>query len=88
MHKGLIIKSFKLRASSNDNISKIIVVGFKHTRVNGRYIEKVGVCTKQRGCLVYYFKLNRIAFWLNRGAKMKTRIFWAIGHLQYGEYKE
>ena len=74
MHKGIIIKSFKLRRKSNDNISKIIVVGFKHTRVNGRYIEKVGVCTIQRGCLVYYFKVDRIALWLNRGSEIKSRV--------------
>lgn len=85
MHKGLIIKSYKVRSSSKDNISKLIVVGFKHTRVNGKYIEKVGVCTKKGNSLVYYLKINRIAFWLNRGAILKPRISWIIGYLQYGE---
>lgn len=60
--KKLIIKQFKLRADSRDNISKIIVVGYSTSKVNGGYIEKLGVCTKYGENLLYFFKLNRIAY--------------------------
>jgi len=42
MHKSLVIKIFKLRKKSKNNISKIIVVGYNMSKVNGGYIEKLG----------------------------------------------
>lgn len=81
MKKKLVIKSFKLSANSNDNISRIIVVGYNTAKVNGRYIEKLGVCSKYgwRSGMFFFLKLSRIGFWLNRGAILKPRISWMIG---------
>ena len=64
MKKKLIIKSFKLSAKSNDNISKIIVVGYNTTKVNGHYIEKLGVCSKnsKKTGMLYFLNLSRIGF--------------------------
>lgn len=41
MHKKLIIKIFKLRRRSKNNVSKLIVVGYNTYKVNGGYIEKL-----------------------------------------------
>lgn len=85
MKRKLIIKSFKLSAKSNDNVSKIIVVGYNTTKVNGRYIEKLGVCSRHgRKGMLYFFNLSRIGFWLNRGAVLKPRISWMLGVLGKG----
>jgi hypothetical protein len=63
MKKKLVIKSFKLRAKSNDNISKIIVVANNTSKVNGRYIEKLGICSRHgRNGMFYFLKLARIGF--------------------------
>lgn len=43
MGRKLVIKIFKLRKKSCDNISKVIVVGYSTNKVNGGYIEKLGV---------------------------------------------
>jgi hypothetical protein len=42
MHKKYIIKIFKIRRRSKNNVSKLIVVGYNTSRVNGGYIEKLG----------------------------------------------
>jgi hypothetical protein len=42
MDKKLIIKIFKIRRKSKNNASKVIVVGYNTTKVNGGYIEKLG----------------------------------------------
>jgi len=84
MKRRLIIKSFRVNANSNDNISKVIVVGLNTSKVNGRYIEKLGVCTRHQDGFFYVLKLSRIGFWLNRGAVLKPRISWIIGMLGKG----
>lgn len=84
MKRKLIIKSFKVNSNSNDNISKAIVVGFNNSRVNGRYIEKVGTYSKYKDSFFYALKLSRIGYWLNRGAILKPRISWIIGILGRG----
>jgi hypothetical protein len=42
MHKKYIIKIFKIRRRSKNNVSKLIVVGFNNYKVNGGYLEKLG----------------------------------------------
>jgi len=84
MRKKLIIKSFKVNANSNDNISKAIVVGFSSSRVNSYYIEKVGTYSKHQDGFFYVLKLSRIGYWLNRGAILKPRISWILGLLGKG----
>jgi hypothetical protein len=42
MHKKYIIKIFKIRRRSKNKVSKLIVVGYNTSRVNGGYIEKLG----------------------------------------------
>ena len=42
MNKNFVIKTFKLRKKSRDNVSRIIVVGYNISKVNGGYIEKLG----------------------------------------------
>lgn len=81
MKRKLVIKSFKVNANSNDSISKVIVVGYNTTKVNGRYIEKLGVCSKYGSEFFYFLKLSRLGFWINRGAKIKPRISWIVGML-------
>jgi len=51
-----------VNANSNDNISKAIVVGFTNSRVNGRYIEKVGTYSKNQDSFFYALKLSRIGY--------------------------
>lgn len=87
MKRRLIIKSYKVRANSNDNISRIIVVGLRTSKVNGYYIEKVGVCIKHQSSFMYVVNLSRIGYWLNKGAILKPRISWIIGILGKGLLK-
>ena len=84
MKRKLIIKSFKVSAKSNDNISKIIVVGYNTAKVNGHYFEKLGVCSKHGDKFFYFLKLSRVGFWLNRGAIIKPRISWIVGMVGKG----
>jgi len=78
MKRKLIIKSFKTSAKSRDNISKMIVVGY-NTKVNGYYIEKIGHYSKFEDKYMYFLKLDRLAYWLNKGAFLKSRISWVAG---------
>ena len=84
MKRKLIIKSFKVSAKSNDNISKIIVVGYNTAKVNGHYFEKLGVCSTYGNKFFYFLKLSRLGFWLNRGAVIKPRISWIVGFIGRG----
>ena len=63
------------------------MVGFNISKVNGRYIEKVGTCSKHKDGFFYALKLSRIGYWLNRGAIIKPRISWVIGMLGKGLIK-
>ena len=87
MKKKLIIKSYRVNANSNDNVSKVVVVSLNTSKVNGRYIEKVGTCSKHQDGFFYALKLSRIGYWLNRGAIIKPRISWIIGMLGKGFIK-
>lgn len=62
MKRKLIIKSFRVNAKSNDSISKIIVVGFNTAKVNGHYIERLGVYTKNKNEFYYFLNLSRVAY--------------------------
>lgn len=42
MDKKLVIKVFRLRKKSRDRWSKIIVVGYNTTKVNGAFLDKIG----------------------------------------------
>jgi hypothetical protein len=42
MDRKLVIKIFKIRKKSKNNVSKMIVVGYNTNKVNGGYIEKLG----------------------------------------------
>lgn len=77
-NRKLVIKSFKTSAKSRDNVSKSIVVGY-NTKVNGYYIEKLGHYSKFEDKFFYFLKLDRVAYWVNRGAYIKPRISWILG---------
>ena len=70
MHKKYIIKIFKLRRRSKNNVSRLIVVGFNNYKVNGGYIEKLGsigtICSKIneniKTRMICSIKLRRIGF--------------------------
>jgi ribosomal protein S16 len=62
MKKKLIIKSYKTSEKSNDNISKVIVVGYNTAKLNGRYIEKLGHYSKFENNFFYFLDLKRLAY--------------------------
>jgi len=80
MHKKIKIKLFKARANSLNKRSKMIVVGFNN-KVNGRYFEKLGVFFNEGNNTICFINLHRLAFWLNKGAILKSKVSWMIGFL-------
>jgi len=62
MKKRLNIKIFRLKRLSRDRVSKIIVVGYSTSKVNGGYVEKVGSIAIQGNERIINLKINRIAF--------------------------
>ena len=82
MHKKYIIKIFKIRRRSKNNVSKLIVVGFNNYKVNGGYLEKLGsigtLCSNLNNTLktqvVCSINLRRLGFWLNKGALLKSKV--------------
>ena len=89
MHKKYIIKIFKLRRRSKNNVSKLIVVGFNTYKVNGGYIEKLGsigtivskINSNLKTQIICSIDLRRLGFWLNKGALLKSKVSWLIGLL-------
>jgi len=91
MDKKLIIKIFKIRRTSKNNASKIIVVGYNTSKVNGGYIEKLGsIGTLSTGInddlkiktqVICSINLRRLGFWLNKGALIKSKVSWLVGLL-------
>ena len=90
-----MIKIFKLRRRSKNNVSKLIVVGFSTYKVNGGYIEKLGsigtICSEINNNLktrvICSLNLRRLGFWLNKGAFMKSKVSWLIGLLAINDKK-
>jgi len=74
MKKKLVIKIFRTSAKSKDVTPKVIVVGYSDSKVNGRYIEKIGHYSRYEDGFFYSVKLDRLAYWLNKGACLKSRV--------------
>jgi len=93
MHKKLVIKIFKIRRRSKNNVSKLIVVGYNTSRVNGGYIEKLGsigtIYTELNNNLktqvICSINLRRLGFWLNKGAFIKSKVSWLVGLLSLND---
>ena len=93
MHKKLVIKIFKLRRRSKNNVSRIIVVGYNTYKVNGGYIEKLGsigtISTELNKNLktqvICSINLRRLGFWLNKGAFIKSKVSWLVGLLSLND---
>jgi len=93
MHKKYIIKIFKLRRRSKNNVSKLIVVGYNTYKVNGGYIEKLGsigtICSNINKNLktqvICSINLRRLGFWLNKGALIKSKVSWLVGLLSIND---
>ena len=89
MDKKLIIKIFKIRRTSKNNASKIIVVGYNTSKVNGGYIEKLGsigtlsteINDNLKTQVICSVNLRRLGFWLNKGALIKSKVSWLVGLL-------
>ena len=89
MDKKLVIKTFKIRKHTRDRCSKIIVVGYNTYKVNSYYIEKIGVfgyyntnlTDNLKPKIICSINLKKLGYWLNRGAKIKSRISWLTGLL-------
>jgi len=74
-----MIKLFSTSAKSKDVTPKVIVVGHRTRKVNGRYIEKIGHYSRFEDGFFYFIKFDRLAYWLNRGAHLKSRVSWVVG---------
>jgi len=79
MARKLVIKIFRTSAKSKDTTPKVIVVGYSTSKVNGRYIEKIGHYSRFEDSFFYLLKFDRLAYWLNRGAYLKSRVSWVTG---------
>lgn len=89
MKKYLIIKIFKKRADSNDNKSRVIVLTYNTSKVNGGYrFDKIGVLKYYKNIYFCYLNIYKIGYWLNRGVYLKTKVSWFLGILsKYGKYE-
>ena len=93
MRKKLVIKIFKIRRRSKNNVSKLIVVGYNTFKVNGGYIEKLGsigtIYTELNNNLktqvICSINLRRLGFWLNKGAFIKSKVSWLVGLLSLND---
>lgn len=83
----LVIKEYRASKSVSFTKSdaKTIVVGYSHDTVNGRYLEKLGVYYKTGQHRIGNVNLERLGYWLNRGATMKQRASWLVGLIGEGE---
>ena len=95
MDRKLVIKIFKIRKKSKNNVSKMIVVGYNTSKVNGGYIEKLGSVGTTAGKIdwelniktqiICTINLRRLGYWLSRGARLKSKVSWLIGLLTYND---
>jgi len=87
LYKRLKIKLFKVRAFSPNAETKMIVVGFNN-KVNGSYVERLGVFYFEHGVKIVLLNIPRIAYWLSRGVKMKPKVSEALGDLGQGDIEK
>jgi len=93
MKKKFIIKLCKIRKSTKDKNTRLIVVGLNNSRSNGAFLEKIGVYSiynerfpiSYKTMRVCSINLKRLGFWLNKGALVKSKPSWLIGLLGAGE---
>jgi ribosomal protein S16 len=86
LRKKLTIKLFKVRANSPNVHTKMIVVGFNN-KVNGSYVERLGVFYKEHDTCFILLNIPRFSYWLLRNVKIKSRVSWMLGLLAHGEQK-
>lgn len=61
-----------------------IVVIRKKSRVQGRPLEKLGVYNPIKGNKYCFLNLQRLGFWLKKGATMSFKVKLLLGHLAKG----
>lgn len=61
-----------------------IVVTYKDKRYRGSFLERIGHYNPQAGERMFFINLRKLGFWLNRGAKIHSKV---ARHLPV-EYKE
>lgn len=62
----------------------VIVVIYKKSRVQGRALEKLGVYNPIKGNKYCFINLERLGYWLKRGATMSFKTKLLVGHLAKG----
>jgi len=86
MDKKLIIKIFKKRSKSKDNKSRVIIVTYNTSKVNGGFrFDKLGIIKYYRNIYICYINLYKLGYWLNRGVNLKTKVSWLVGII--GKYE-
>lgn len=80
MDKHLIIKIFKVRSKSTDLKSRVITLTYNTSKVHGGYrFDRLGIIRYLKKKVYVYLNLYRIAYWLNSGVNIKTKVSWFIG---------
>jgi hypothetical protein len=88
MDKHLVIKIFKKSVKSRDNKSRVIVVTYNSSKVNGGFrFDKIGVIKYYKNIYVCYINFYKLGYWLNRGAYLKTKVSWLTGIVSKYEAK-
>ncbi len=80
MYKRLKIKLFKIRSNSPNVQIRMVVVGFNN-KVDGSYVERLGVFYREHEVNIILLDMKRLTYWLSKDVKMKSRVSWAIGLL-------
>jgi hypothetical protein len=88
MDKKLVIKIFKTRVKSKDKKSRVIVLTYNSSKVNGGFrFDKIGIIKHHHNMNICYINFYKLGYWLNRGVTLKTKVSWLVGLIGLYELK-
>jgi len=84
LRKKLRIKLFNVKAGAINSRAKMIVVGYNN-KVNGSYVERLGVFYFEHDVHMVLIDIKRLSYWLLKGVKMKSKVSSVLGILAQAE---
>lgn len=86
MRTNKVIKLFKPRKLSPNDGTRLIVVGYNKKSGGGYIVEKIGVFYKEADKTIIFLNTNRLFYWLNKNAILKSKVSWILGFLGQSEF--
>jgi len=84
MHYKYVIKLMKVEKGKKKSAFSVVVTDNKH-KINGFFIEHLGIYNLNGNTREGFIDLKRFGFWVNKGAFVSSKVKWIVSLIVKGE---